>query len=154
MKKYIPLVFLLTLILLFSGNTIAEENVLNLNENNHEMMVGLDLPSVGWAQYNDSGLLTGYRGINLLVGYSAKNYMNPGIKNEHFNTFWGWGTYGLINPYVELGADYPFAVEESSGNYWSVGGSIGAFAPLVSIEEVNFDYPVFPTANISVSYRF
>ena len=135
MKKYLILVAFLSLVVLISGNSLAASD----NLNDHEMMVGLGFPTVGWAQYNEAQELTGYKGINIGLGYSSKNYMEPGLKEGEFNTYWGWGTVALIWPYGELGVDYPFAVSEN-GNFWTAGGSITVLAPLIPSPTVNFSY--------------
>jgi hypothetical protein len=121
------------------GSTVvfAEDNYIG---GDHKYMLGSSFPNLGWAQYNDDGLLTGYTGFNLTVGYSAKYYFTPGMKADTFNTYWGWGTLFVILPYVEAGVDYPFA-EAKNGSFWTVTGSVGL-------------YCFIPAPSISLSYRF
>ena len=152
MKKYIVLVVFMSLFLLFSGNTMAQESdLLDFDLENREMVIGLNFPAIGWAQYNESGAITGYKGINIELGYTDKRYMEAGIKQGKFNTFWSWGTTDLIRPYANIGVDYPFALNTETGDFWTATGAIGA--------KINFNDSfenVSPEALpwIGVSYHF
>ncbi|MGM0410534.1 MAG: hypothetical protein ACQEQF_07185 [Bacillota bacterium] len=151
MKKYMILTVFMSLMLVFSGSTIAaESDFFDFNLENREMVVGIDFPAVGWANY-ENGAIAGYKGINLGVGYTDKRYMEAGIKQGEINPYWSWGTTELIKPYANIGIDYPFALNTETGGFWTVSGSIGA--------RINFDDSfdnvtpeVLPL--IGVSYHF
>ena len=85
-------------------------------------VIGLDFPTLGWAREDDAGRVVGYRGINLLLGYSSKRYFSP--LEEGLNTFWSWGTWYLIVPYGEIGADVVIS-PGSGGSFVTVGGAVG-----------------------------
>ena len=146
-KKLLIVCLLMGLILIFAAGVSAESSI-TIEDNN--MMVGLDLPTVGWAISNEVGEITGYRGVNLGLGYSEKRYFDP-MKYSSFNTYWGFGTIAIIMPYGEIGGDYAFA-RQSDGSFFTLGGRVGLVLPLVGVEEV--DMPLLPMAGISLSYRF
>lgn len=92
--------------------------------NGPEFVAGASFPSFGWANYNAAGQLTRYRGINYLLGYSQKNFFNPAEAND-FNLFWGFGTFGIILPYVSVGGDYIIPIGDLANNqYLTIGGSV------------------------------
>ena len=67
---------------------------------------GTGFPTYGWSMENSQGYVTGFQGINPLLGYSAKYFFSP-LKFNSWNTYWGWGTILLILPaYVSVGTDY------------------------------------------------
>ncbi|PRX31813.1 hypothetical protein BX659_105144 [Orenia metallireducens] len=117
-------------------NIVARVEEVKYASANAEMMIGLDLPHVGWAKRNEEELITVYKGFNLALGYSQKNYFELGLRVGQFNPYWGWGTILLIIPYVEVGRDYIFTPNEE-GNFWTAGGAIGLYG-----------------ARLSLSYRF
>ena len=146
MKKYLILSIALSLILVFSGSTIAQESdFLNLDLENREMVVGLDYPAVGWANY-ENGAIAGYKGVNIALGYTDKRYMEPGIKQGEINTFYSFGTVAVYNPYVEVGVDYPFALNTATGEFWTATFAGGA--------AYIFDAGVTPVPRLGVSYHF
>lgn len=92
-------------------------------------VLGLDFPTYGVVTRNAAGQIIGVSGFNFGLGYSQKNYNKP-LETNIFNGYWGWGTMGLIVPYVDFGADYVM----DSGFYF--GGMIGLLLiiPIASIE--------------------
>ena len=147
MKKSLILIMFLSLILILSGTSMADEHkTLDFNLENREMMIGFDFPAVGWANYTANGTIKGYKGINFGLGYTDKRYMEAGIKAEQFNTFWSWGTIAVIYPYAEVGVDYPFAFNGQNNSFWTITGSIGAV--------VDIETPVRPFPRLGVSYHF
>ena len=142
--RYTLLVLVLSLSMVMAFGTVeAAPEPITMNDN--DMMVGLDRPTVGWATTNDAGEITGYRGVNLGLGYSEKRYFNS-LTMEEFNTYWGFGTTALILPYIEVGGDYPFA-RRDDGSFFSVGGAISA--------NVYWEEPyVVPIPRLSLSYHF
>ena len=137
MKKTALIMFgALTLVLLVTAG-VGAANVSDVVDETPEKTIGLDYPSYGWAMKNDQGQITGYQGFNLGMGYSRKNYFEAGLKTEQFNPYWGWGTVGILVPYVNVGGDYVLEPKEN-GAFWTVGASIG-----------------IPTAaHFTASYRF
>lgn len=137
MKKTALIMFgALTLVLLVTAG-VGAADLSDVAKETPEKTIGIDLPQYGWAMKNDQGQITGYRGFNLLVGYSQKNYFEPGLKTEQFNPYWGWGTVIVLFPYAEVGGDYIFEPNEN-GNAWALGGAVG------------FPYGV----RFNLSYRF
>ena len=130
---------ILILFLVFAVNSqVDAANVSDKVEELPTKMVGIDLPNYGWAETNEQGQITGYEGFNVGLGYSKKNYFEPGLKINQFNPYWGWGTVVLILPYIEAGGDY---VLEPNANdeFWSFGGAVGLYALVPSIR-VNATY--------------
>ncbi|MGM0437336.1 MAG: hypothetical protein ACQEQD_03600 [Bacillota bacterium] len=152
MKKSLILIAFLSLLLIFSGNSMAAENdFLDFDLENRQMVIGFDFPALGWANYNENGAIKGYRGINIALGYTDKRYMEAGIKQGEINPYWSWGTTELIKPYANIGVDYPFALNSETGGFWTVTGSIGARMNFNSSFE-NINAEVFPW--IGGSYHF
>ncbi|BBE30581.1 hypothetical protein OSSY52_07220 [Tepiditoga spiralis] len=54
---------------------------------------------------NKDGKIIGYSGYNLGIGYSERNYFEP-LKYDAWNSYWYWGTLGLIVPYGGVGIEY------------------------------------------------
>jgi len=147
MKKKLIIVAVLSLVLIFSANSMAQENdFLDFDLENREMMIGFDFPAVGWANYNKGGVIKGYKGINFGLGYTDKRYMEPGMKMGKMNTFWSWGTLSVIYPYAEVGIDYPFVINQEKDGFWTVTGSVGAL--------VDMESPVTPFPRLGISYHF
>ncbi|GAB6138152.1 hypothetical protein [Halanaerobaculum tunisiense] len=129
--------FLMTTIV--GAADVDKDNVKNFVGENTGMKIGIGLPNVGWAQHNEKGQITGYKGFNLGLGYSQKNYFEAGLKEGQFNSYWGWGTILVALPYIETGTDYVFAAQNDS--FWTAGGAIGL-------------YSLVPGARVSLSYNF
>jgi opacity protein-like surface antigen len=96
MKKFL-LVFLV-LVLLSSASFAA-------NLSDRSGVVGLDFPTIGGINRNNSGQITGTWGLNIALGLSVKNYFKP-VKTNDWNAFWGFGTIVVLIPYIGVGADY------------------------------------------------
>jgi len=151
MKKQ-SIIILLCLCVLVLGSSLlvsANDDIVGCDV---EKIVGFDFPVFGWAQHNEEGKLTGYkginiegllasnRGVNLGLGYSQKDYIKSGLEINDFNPYFGFGTWSIIIPYVEVGVDYVFEVNED-GSFLTVGGSVSLTFPL-------------PSAKMSLAYHF
>lgn len=101
---------------------------------NAKYVLGIDFPNFGWAINNDRGELAGYRGFNVGIGYSQKNYFKP-YRDRTFNPYWSFGTIGLFVPYVGVGGDYAVPLDERSNLNLGAGIMLVLFvpAPYVSI---------------------
>ena len=83
---------------------------------------GLSLLAYGRVIYGDSGQITGYQGINWLLGYTAQYYFNKnGMQSNRFNPFWQWGTIGLLIPYIGIGGDYVIPTSKTSDVVLTIG---------------------------------
>ncbi len=83
---------------------------------------GLSLLAYGRAIYGDKGQITGYQGINWLLGYTAQYYFNKnGMQPNKFNTFWQWGTVALLIPYIGIGGDYVISNSQTSDIVLTIG---------------------------------
>ncbi|GEM_PF-621900 len=128
------------------------QSTMSINET--DMMIGLDLPTIGWATSNAAGEITGYRGANLAIGYSEKRYFEP-LRYMDLNPYWGFGTVALISPYAQIGFDYPFA-RMDDGSFFAVGAHIG-FALNLARQlgiDIGIGSDAYPLGMLSVSYRF
>ena len=113
MKKLVLVAVLVSLFIIgFAVSAFADEP----QKMEWKHTLGLDLPTFGWVKYNNQGQIIKVRGINLGLGYSAKNYFKP-VKLNAFNPYWQWGTVVLIIPYIGIGGDYVW----KSGFYAGVG---------------------------------
>ncbi len=128
MKKIMTILSTVVLwTLLLASISFASGTVI---EGEGDTMIGLDFPTYGWSVTNERGEVIGYRGVNLGIGYSAKNYFSP-LEYDKFNSFWGWGTVAILVPYVEIGGDYVFTPSDH-GSFWAVGGAIGLYSVRLS----------------------
>ncbi|AZR72855.1 hypothetical protein BBF96_05300 [Anoxybacter fermentans] len=131
MNKVLVILFFCTLLLTLSVEVLAQEKP--------EYIIGINnFPNFGWAQYNKEGKITGYKGINVLLGYSQKMYFEPGIKLNSFNPFWGLGTVGLIIPYGVVGVEYAIPVDDEK-NYFTISAEIGLVL-MVPITGIGISY--------------
>ena len=118
------LILMLGVGLALSGQTKADGT-------QFEKLFGLSFPSFGTVHYNDEGLINKFTGFNLALGYSARFY-NDGFVVEDFNTYWGWGTWALLIPYVEFGVSYPFVVGDK-GNLLVLDLGLFYIAPRIGV---------------------
>lgn len=75
----------------------------------YKIVIGLlpPLPLVGLAQLTSTGNVNKIQGVNILLGFSYREYIGPdGMEPGRFNFYWGFGTIALIIPYWELGLSY------------------------------------------------
>jgi len=56
-------------------------------------------------KFNEAGEIVGGKGMNVALGYSARQYFKPLEKNS-WNGFVHWGTVFVIFPFVGIGAEY------------------------------------------------
>lgn len=129
MKK-LPILFLL-IFCVFTLSPLTESG-------EKELILGWDKPSLGWVRYNDEGEITGYRGVNIWLGYSSRTYFEPGVEYYSLNPFWGWGTVAIITPYAEAGVDYIIPLKAGE-RHLNAGARIGIAT-------------IIPFLNIQVSY--
>lgn len=88
-------------------------------------LMGFDLPTIGWVRYDKDGAIRGTWGINLGLGVSSRTFTaKDGLQPERLNFFWGWGTVGLIIPYLELGVTYPLPIDTDKLFCISAGGAV------------------------------
>ncbi|MFH1429106.1 MAG: hypothetical protein ABIH39_05110 [Candidatus Margulisiibacteriota bacterium] len=81
-----------------------------------KMVIGLDMPTIGWLNKNDQGEITSMWGFNAALGFSYRSYFNP-VKVNQFNGYWHAGTLIVLLPYVGIGADYVW----DNGFYAGIG---------------------------------
>ena len=128
MKKILLAVFLVLAVSVIFANSA---NVFSTNDPTARWTntFGIGFPNFGSLMRNNFGQIIGVSGFNVLLGYSQKNYFKP-LKTGIFNGYWGWGTYLLIVPYVDLGVDYVM----DSGFY--LGGTIGLslLFPMIGVD--------------------
>jgi len=110
MKKFLLVIMLLS----FTVISLSAEFEGNFVEG--DTLIGIGLPTYGWAVKNDEGAITGYNGINLALGYSSRHYFEP-LEYNQWNPYWHWGTVALLVPYIGIGADY----QTNGGFYIGVG---------------------------------
>jgi len=138
MKKSLLIVFTLVVSLFLLTTVAGAEG--ELIEKSSDKMIGFDMPSYGWAQHNEQGQITGYKGFNFGLGYSEKIYFEPGLKEGEWNNYWGWGTVLVLVPYGEVGTEYVFA-KQDNGAFWTAGGSLQMIT-------------ILPSASLKASYHF
>ena len=109
--------------------SVAESNVIT-RDHGIENIIGFDMPTYGWAQFDDQDRLIGWEGFNLGIGYSQKNYFDP-LEFDKFNPFWEWGTVLFIIPYVGIGGEYPIEVENDG--YVSFSGAVGLYTARIGV---------------------
>jgi len=134
MRK-LTLFLLISLLILSTGYISAaehditiieqESNIITRTDNDINMRIGFDLPTIGWARYNEHDQLVGWRGVNAGIGYSQINYFEP-MEMGEWNPFWEWGTLILIIPYAGVGAEYPMEMNDGD-NYLSFTGGVGLY---------------------------
>lgn len=129
MKKFSTILLLVVLVLALSVISFAEGAKYSLKPS-FDNIVGFDFPSYGWSIKNAQNEIVGFKGFNIGIGYSQKNYFQPYEFNK-FNTFWGWGTVGVIIPYLTIGGDYPLPLE--NGNAINVSAGLVWLAPYVGL---------------------
>jgi hypothetical protein len=95
-------------------------------------------------------MITGYQGINFLLGYSSKDYFSP-LKANSNNFFWELNTIALIVPHITLDTEYIW----KKGYYLNLKYSYGIMSVgfgAVSDENIYFVVEGFPTINFG--YKF
>jgi len=120
-------ILLVVLMLMLSATSFAEKFSYSLKPNINNV-VGLDFPTYGWATKNARNEVIGFKGFNLGLGYSQKNYFQPYEVNK-FNTFWGWGTVAVIFPYLTVGGDYAIPMDNNATLNLSAGLILAVFVP-------------------------
>ncbi len=121
MRKNIVIVLILLILASFVSFGASVHGCVTGISNN----VSVGLPNYGWAMKNSEGQITGFQGINFLLGFSAKFFFSP-LKADKWTGFWGWGTAFMVFPvYIQFGADYV------SSNDFYVGFSLVDLIPQV-----------------------
>ncbi len=109
-----------------SASTLTSKSASQLPSNSasplRSIREGLGLLVYGHAIYGDKGQITGYQGVNWLLGYTTQYYFNKsGMQPNQFNTFWQWGTIALLAPYIGVGGDYVIPNSQTSDLVLTIG---------------------------------
>ncbi len=143
-------IFMLVAVLLVSAGSSLQAGTV-LEAGGEKMTAGLNMPSIGWVIEDEMGHITGYRGVNLFLGYSEKRYFEP-LQHRSFNPYWGWGTVSLISPYLKMGGEYSFRLRDD-GSFWSAGGLVGISAgDFVGLFNIKSNF--IPLVLVTLSYHF
>ncbi len=120
-KSLIILLLLLSSVMTIAiANQTATDYATGITNN-----VALGFPDYGWAMKNSEGQVTGFQGLNAMLGFSVKFFFSP-LKYQSWNAFWGWGTALIFFPvYLQIGGDY------MSSNGFYMGLSLTDFIPSV-----------------------
>lgn len=106
---------------MFYGFVFFSVNVIQAKEaDTFSRQAEIFFPSYSWAKFNENHDISGYKGINLLLGYSSKNYFSV-LKSNAFNPFWELNTLLLILPHVSIGTEYIW----DNGFYFNIKYSYG-----------------------------
>lgn len=112
------LVLVLALVLL-AGFAFAQDF------DGYETAVGWGDVGYAWnVETDDSGAITRIQAINIQIGYTDKRYFDP-VSIGSFNLFWGWGTTGVLLPWLGVGGDYFINERLSIGVVGSIGTMYG-----------------------------